>query len=192
MKGIRVTQKKPIDHIICESIRPCVICNVDFHTIWPMTKYCDDCRVGVRVESRRKSYQKYHARYLARAAEYRKTLDPAIENAKKKKYLQEHPGMAKSANLKKKHGVNYQFYLDLFAKQDGKCAICGQPEKYKRYGKVQALAVDHDHDCCSGPRACGKCIRGLLCRDCNVAIGLLKHDPQLFADSVAYIKRGVL
>lgn len=32
------------------------------------------------------------------------------------------------------------------------------------------FAVDHDHRCCSGQDSCGQCIRGIICRDCNMAM----------------------
>lgn len=44
------------------------------------------------------------------------------------------------------------------------CEACGSREK---------LGIDHDHNCCSGPKSCGKCIRGVLCSKCNTAEGLL-------------------
>lgn len=65
-------------------------------------------------------------------------------------------------------------YIALFKKQGGTCALCGKAEVTKlKSGKIRKLAVDHDHACCpaSSRETCGKCIRGLLCLGCNVAIG---------------------
>lgn len=31
--------------------------------------------------------------------------------------------------------------------------------------------TDHDHDCCQGPKSCGKCVRGLLHNYCNTLVG---------------------
>ena len=44
------------------------------------------------------------------------------------------------------------------------CAACGGDEE---------LHVDHDHSCCSGNFGCKKCVRGYLCRKCNLAEGML-------------------
>jgi len=60
-------------------------------------------------------------------------------------------------------------YDEMLKAQDGLCTICEQPETAinPRNGKVINLAVDHDHNCCSGRQSCGKCNRGLLCNACN-------------------------
>jgi hypothetical protein len=67
--------------------------------------------------------------------------------------------------------INYcltlEQYNEMLGKQGGVCAMCqAPPEELDR-----SLCVDHDHTCCSGPKTCGKCIRGLLCVSCNVFLG---------------------
>lgn len=75
-------------------------------------------------------------------------------------------------------------YEERLAKQGGVCAICRQsPEAVGR------LHVDHDHTCCPGRESCGKCVRGLTCRKCNHALGLLEDDPQRVTRLIAYLKR---
>ena len=55
-------------------------------------------------------------------------------------------------------------YAERFNAQEGVCAICGKPERGRR------LAVDHDHACCPGAQHCEKCVRGLVCRGCNLSL----------------------
>ena len=50
-------------------------------------------------------------------------------------------------------------------------------------GKILSLVVDHDHET-------GK-IRGLLCSNCNVAIGLLEEDISRMQSMIAYLERYV-
>ena len=74
------------------------------------------------------------------------------------------------------YGLTAEAYDQLFAAQDGRCAICGDAER-----DGWDLAVDHDH--ASG------CVRGLLCRKCNVGIGLLRDDARVVSAAAAYLLR---
>ena len=44
------------------------------------------------------------------------------------------------------------------------CEICGIEQTDRSFH------VDHDHNCCDGLIACGKCVRGVICSRCNVAV----------------------
>jgi hypothetical protein len=80
--------------------------------------------------------------------------------------------------LRKKYGIDIDTYEVLLARQGGRCAICrtGEPG-----GPTpdSAFHVDHCH-------ASAK-VRGLLCRSCNTAIGLLGEDPDRLAAAAAYL-----
>lgn len=68
----------------------------------------------------------------------------------------------------KKYGLTRADYQGMFARQDGRCAICLQLPSARR------LAVDHDHACCPANGSCGECVRGLLCAGCNVNLGVFE------------------
>jgi hypothetical protein len=72
-------------------------------------------------------------------------------------------------------------YDAMLKSQDYRCAIC--KELF-----TEQPCVDHDHSCCAGKRSCGKCVRGLLCRMCNVGIGSLKENVLIFEAALAYLK----
>lgn len=69
-----------------------------------------------------------------------------------------------------------------------------KPENYTcgnaKCPAASELQVDHDHSCCprtpGGSRSCGKCVRGWLCRNCNVALGLLYEDSARIHGLAAY------
>jgi len=74
----------------------------------------------------------------------------------------------------------------LVKKQNGQCAVCGV--------KPKLLFIDHDHACCNGVYSCGKCIRGLLCSNCNSALGLVHEKESTLIRLIDYLhsnKRGI-
>lgn len=82
-----------------------------------------------------------------------------------------------------KHGLSGEDYNLLLAAQSGVCAICALPDD-----RGTRLAVDHDHDCCPGRYSCGLCVRGLLCRRCNLALGLLREDQEIARAVIRYLE----
>lgn len=48
-------------------------------------------------------------------------------------------------------------------------------------------AIDHDHSCCSGGRGCSNCIRGLLCRGCNSALGHIGENEKRIVGLSSYL-----
>src|SRR4051812_25225724 len=57
------------------------------------------------------------------------------------------------------YGISLEEYQELYTKQRGVCASCGNPETRTFQGRTKNLSVDHCHK--SGV------VRGLLCHDCN-------------------------
>jgi hypothetical protein len=81
----------------------------------------------------------------------------------------------------KRHHITKEIYDNLLSKHDGKCWICKDSK---------AVHIDHDHSCCNNNSfSCGKCIRGVLCSNCNTAIGLLKDDVDLIKETIKYINK---
>lgn len=56
------------------------------------------------------------------------------------------------------------------------CQICNVELNHNHSrGNRKGACIDHDHDCCSiGGKSCGKCIRGVICQQCNTAEGYIK------------------
>lgn len=71
-------------------------------------------------------------------------------------------------------------YERMLKEQNGCCAICGK----HNFNENRAFNVDHDHEN-------GK-IRGLLCRNCNTALGLLNEDFFLFDKAKEYLRKYML
>ena len=87
-------------------------------------------------------------------------------------------------NNLKNYGLTRDDYVDMEKSQDGVCKICGEAEKHRN-----RLSVDHDHSCCSGIKSCGKCIRGLLCSNCNRVLGQVKDNKDLLQKMIDYLQK---
>jgi len=95
------------------------------------------------------------------------------------------PGRHRAVTIKHKYGMTADEYAAILREQGGGCAICGKTPDQN--GKN--LAVDHDHSCCPGMRSCGKCVRGLLCDQCNRGIGYFQDSTELLHAAGAYLRR---
>ena len=81
---------------------------------------------------------------------------------------------------KRVYGISVEEYLDLAEKQNFVCSLCGKPNFSMGVNHSGCLVVDHDHKT-------GK-VRGLLCHNCNRALGLLHDDPALIQRASEYVK----
>jgi hypothetical protein len=84
----------------------------------------------------------------------------------------EYKAKKKIHSLRYNYGLSEAEYEAMLIQQDNKCKICRSE---------QGLFVDHNH-------LTGK-VRGLICRNCNTAIGMLKADngTQLIESTLKYI-----
>jgi hypothetical protein len=95
----------------------------------------------------------------------------------------EHRAKSKAYHKKKwlsdKYGLTLEQYEGMLEKQGYCCAICknGRPDVK---GKKTMFHVDHDH-------TTGK-VRGLLCHNCNVSIGLMKDSPHVLRQAAEYLE----
>lgn len=89
--------------------------------------------------------------------------------------------------LQRTYGITQAGYDEMLRAQGGRCSICaaGEPGGDRRF-----FAVDHDHKCCPDKRSCGKCVRGLLCMNCNQGLGKFRDDVNLMARAIAYLTEG--
>ena len=96
-----------------------------------------------------------------------------------KKFQRElNPNYHKDYHYKKKYGISYVDYLQLVEESGGKCNICDTTEPKGKNGKFH---LDHCHD--------SKVIRGVLCSQCNHAIGLFRDNPTLLRKAAKYLEQ---
>lgn len=81
----------------------------------------------------------------------------------------------KDRHLRKKYGINLTEYNQMLDDQHHGCKICGKDKQQN--GKD--LAVDHCH-------STGK-VRGLLCSNCNAALGYFEEDQNRMRLAMQYL-----
>lgn len=77
-----------------------------------------------------------------------------------------------------RHKISEEKYDELLGKFNGMCWVCLESV---------ATVVDHDHQCCPKSHSCGKCVRGMLCAQCNTALGLLRDNPKTILRAAQYV-----
>lgn len=86
------------------------------------------------------------------------------------------PRLGYSQKLLRRYGISLAVYDEMLRAQNDACAICGRvPDKGDR-----RLSVDHDHTT--------NAVRGLLCNNCNLLIGLSRESPKILANAISYLK----
>lgn len=82
--------------------------------------------------------------------------------------------------IKKRFGITVDQYDAMLQAQEGVCAICRQPERAVRHGRVLLLSVDHDHK--TGA------VRQMLCQACNRGLGFFGDDPERLVSAAHYLR----
>lgn len=134
---------------------------------------CRLCTQKMTRLSRAKHYEAEKERAWERRHSTPEKL--SAHNARSKSWRTHNPDKEKDIHLKKKYGITLITYREMLDIQEGKCAICQQHQSEKS----RDLSVDHDH-------ATG-IVRGLLCGNCNFAIGYLGDNPDNCIRAAAYL-----
>lgn len=85
------------------------------------------------------------------------------------------PAVKRGYDLKSRYGITEEQYSALIVLQGHKCAGCGRPSQMFNY----RLCVDHCHK--------SNKIRGLLCKDCNLALGHIRDNISTLLSLANYL-----
>ena len=87
----------------------------------------------------------------------------------------------RARRIKHRYGITQEQYDQMVAERGNKCDVCGEPpsDKNTRAHWNAKLCIDHDHKT-------GK-VRGLLCNDCNLAVGYGKT-PAILESAGRYLR----
>jgi len=80
-------------------------------------------------------------------------------------------GSTREYHLRRRYGITGADFDAMVEVQGGTCAVCDQKPEH----------VDHDHKT-------GK-VRGILCFNCNQALGNVRDDPDVLRGLIRYLRR---
>ena len=168
---------------VCKNTKPIDEFYKDKQRLSGYSPRCKKCHYQLGVRTRKNNIVKYRLREKAyRQANKEKikirTKNWAIKNKdkvnqKSKEWQRKNPEKVRNNQLRYEYGITIDDYNQLLIKQENRCAIC------KRHSD-KTLVVDHNHQN-------GK-VRGLLCRTCNTAIGLLNDNYLLLLEASNYLQ----
>ena len=88
-------------------------------------------------------------------------------------------------NLRHRYGLSELDYERIKFKQNYLCPIC-----LKKLDNT--ATIDHDHSCCPiKSSSCGSCVRGIICRKCNMALGSFKDSTDELLNILILVLRGL-
>lgn len=124
-------------------------------------KWCPDCEIV-------KPLAEFPANRSTRSG-YMSYCKPCFNQRTRESY--DRNGGSRNYHLRRRYGIALEHFERMFAEQGGLCAICHE---------APAAHVDHDH-------ATGR-VRGLLCFNCNGALGQFRDRADLMLLAVAYLR----
>jgi hypothetical protein len=134
--------------------------------------------VETRREKRREHYQANRETVLAKQRAWAEARPPEAREATREYFRQRYAGSrdeVRDKRLQRQFGITLAEYDARLEAQQGGCAICRGINSDGR-----RLAVDHDHT--TGA------VRGLLCADCNRALGMFNDSRELLGVAIAYLE----
>ena len=148
-------------------VKVCTRCNQTLPKEMFIDGKCNPClRLTRRERYKERSKDPEYRKYRALQARKERERNPRSYAMRKKEWL------------KYNYGITLEIWEDMYAKQNGVCAICLKKCKTKKQ-----LAVDHDHNTNK--------IRGLLCSKCNRGIGMFEDDVNLLNKAIIYLGQNI-
>ena len=134
-----------------------------------MLQKCSDCKIEFPIED-------FYFHDASKTKRVRRCKPCSY--AYTKNWRTNNPDKSAAKNRLRLYRLSNEDFIKMYTFQNGKCAACGKG--IPTYGRD--ISVDHSH-------STGK-VRGLLCHNCNDALGKLKDDPTLVYKLFLYILGG--
>jgi hypothetical protein len=139
-------------------------------------KHILEWRQSPEQKAKQKAYREAHPeKFLEAGRRYRERNREKLRD-NWRKYRRPRPATDRR-QLLKKYGLTDATYAALLTSQHNQCAICASEQPRGR-GRFH---VDHCH--------ATKKVRGLLCNNCNTALGLARDNPAILFAAANYLLR---
>ena len=145
-----------------------------------MNKYYQTHRNDILTQQRiqKKIYYQLHRNdILAKKKIYYQLHREKIAKRNREYYIN-HKDKPKKCAYKRLYNIDLKDFNSMLLQQNNRCAICNESLDLTNPKKV---CIDHDH-------STGK-VRGILCRNCNLAIGFFRDNPEYTNNATLYLKR---
>lgn len=106
------------------------------------------------------------------------------EKEKKKEMYNEDPKFRKKIRenqIQRDYGIDLATYKLVKEIQGSRCSICNRKETQSKTHGKRDLAIDHDHK--TGA------VRGLLCSECNRALGQFADSQKIIRSAAKYLRK---
>lgn len=151
-------------------MKRCSECGKEKSDFGPDRRASDGLQSACRTCNKKRDSARY-----AKESERRRKRQRVYWNALP---AEERTRRSRAQYLRENYGIDTDAYEALLASQNGVCALCFKPPS-GRLKSHQRLQVDHDHQ--TGE------IRGLLCNECNTAIGRLGDSVAGLQNALRYL-----
>lgn len=141
-----------------------------------LQRQCNGCMGQYRAENRKRNNEQNR--------QYREANRERIKE-QRQQYREVNRERIQAQKRQNNYGVTPEAYAAMLFSQANSCGICGTQEP----GGIGGWHIDHDHACCAANcKSCGKCVRGVLCHYCNVALGNFGDDPAKLEAAITYLR----
>jgi hypothetical protein len=145
------------------------------YNLMPTMKMCTVCKVAKPFEDFYDGYKAKKQRDVVNK-KYPHSRCKDCDHARVKVYHKNNRAKVTKQQLishrRREYGLTEEEYNNMVLSQNNMCAICNKPSD-------KTLHIDHDH-------VTGK-VRGLLCFNCNLGIGLLQEDLVVLNRAIEYL-----
>jgi predicted nucleic-acid-binding Zn-ribbon protein len=145
------------------------------YNLMPTMKMCNVCKVAKPFEDFYDGYKAKKQRDVTNK-KYPHSRCKECDHARVKVYHKNNRAKVTKQQLishrRREYGLTEEEYNNMVLSQNNMCAICNKPSE-------RTLHIDHDH-------VTGR-VRGLLCSNCNLGIGLLQEDLVVLNRAIEYL-----